>query len=403
MATFSDLFTHTRASTATYTDANGILQTAAINEPRTNSHYWNGSAWVKGYQHESEARTNLITYSSDFTNAAWTKLAVSVASGQVSPDGTTNANLVTNDGTSSQHYTVTSPGVDITNAHTFSVFLKAGTANYAHILLTTINAWIQIDLSDGSIMSSGVLPVGQLVDFGVQQFGGFYRVHLAASGAGYIPQCRVYFLDAPQATAGPVETSSSTGIVYGAQFELGSTPSSYIPTAGATVTRAADVMTLPIANIPYPTGSPLAVSIAMDGVMTYADNNSGSTVEYCSWFNSSTDNLQYRLTTVGALSGSVFIKQKANNIEDFVQSADIYSPGVNVPFSIASRHGSTFINGAVDGTALTADLTPVAFPNLSATNMSIAPTFNGFIHKFRMWGDTTGDIGDIGIAEASAT
>ena len=61
MSSLSDITTHTRASSATYIDADGILQTAAINEPRVGHHIWNGSAWVdEGYLHESEARTNLI-------------------------------------------------------------------------------------------------------------------------------------------------------------------------------------------------------------------------------------------------------------------------------------------------------------------------------------------------------
>ena len=50
-----------RASSATYVDADGVLQTAATNVPRIGHHLWNGSEWVNaGYLHESEARTNLF-------------------------------------------------------------------------------------------------------------------------------------------------------------------------------------------------------------------------------------------------------------------------------------------------------------------------------------------------------
>ena len=69
--------------------------------------------------------------------------------------------------------------------------------------------------------------------------------------------------------------------------------------------------------------------------------------------------------------------------------------------SIASRHGSTFINGAVEGVSLTGVTTPTAFPDLSTTDLIIGPKGPQVIRRFIMWGGTTGDIGDIGDAETS--
>ena len=98
------------------------------------------------------------------------------------------------------------------------------------------------------------------------------------------------------------------------------------------------------------------------------------------------------------------MQQNDSGTQDFAAFAtDSYSPGINVPVSIASRHGSTFVNGAVDGTALTANTTPVAFPALSTTDLIIAPSGGPqVIRRFTMWGGTTGDVGDAGIAETSA-
>ena len=90
---------------------------------------------------------------------------------------------------------------------------------------------------------------------------------------------------------------------------------------------------------------------------------------------------------------------QAQTVEDSTTTTgSYYSPGIAVPFNIASRHGSTFLNGAVDGTALTADLTPTALPDLSATDLTLGTTFNGYIDQFAVWSD---DIGDTGIAEVS--
>jgi hypothetical protein len=57
-------FTFTRNSTATYTDENGIIQTAAANIARVQN-----NALLLEPQ-----RTNLALYSEQFDNAAWTKL-----------------------------------------------------------------------------------------------------------------------------------------------------------------------------------------------------------------------------------------------------------------------------------------------------------------------------------------
>ena len=96
----------------------------------------------------------------------------------------------------------------------------------------------------------------------------------------------------------------------------------------------------------------------------------------------------------------MFFLQEITSINDFVPSSGTsYAPDINVPFNIASRHGSTFVNGAVDGVALTANTTPTALPDLSATDFKIGTTYNGTIGKLRVWSD---DIGDTGIAEASA-
>jgi hypothetical protein len=134
--------------------------------------------------------------------------------------------------------------------------------------------------------------------------------------------------------------------------------------------------------------------------VTYADEENAAEVDFLRWELDTSNRIVCVLTTLGANVGAVDFTQRESGTQDRVQEAapGSYSPGINVPFNIASRHGSTFINGAVDGTALTADLTPTALPDLSATTFNLAPTFNGFIKEFRVWAE---DIGDTGISEAS--
>ena len=65
---------YSRATTATYFDAAGVMQTAAINVPRIDHDPVTGESL--GLLIE-EARTNLLTYSEQFDNAIWLKAAIS--------------------------------------------------------------------------------------------------------------------------------------------------------------------------------------------------------------------------------------------------------------------------------------------------------------------------------------
>jgi hypothetical protein len=161
---------------------------------------------------------------------------------------------------------------------------------------------------------------------------------------------------------------------------------------GATTTVYLDGMTLEPVD-------PLSVSIQMDGRMTYADTDSFTEVTDFRWQADSNNSIQGYLSTYGTATGQPTWLSKAAGVHDYsLGSTTYYSPGINVPFNSSSRHGSTFINGAVDGTALTANTTPTALPDLSAADFNIAPTFMGNLGKLRVWAD---DLTDTGIAEAT--
>jgi len=148
-------------------------------------------------------------------------------------------------------------------------------------------------------------------------------------------------------------------------------------------------------NISVKEINPLAVSIQMDGRMTYADDD--QTI-FAAWSATGVDLIQIALQdSVDRLR----FRQAIGGVFDDVLQSPItsYSPGVFVPFNIASRHGSTFVNGAVDGVALTADTTPTALPDLSATDLNLAYDFMGTIRNFQIWDR---DIGDQGLVDETA-
>ena len=91
-------------------------------------------------------------------------------------------------------------------------------------------------------------------------------------------------------------------------------------------------------------------------------------------------------------------QQVAGGVNDTIPTGVVYNEGILVPFNLSSRHGSTFINGATDGTALTANTTPTALPDLSSSNLQLGYDYMGTIGKFRVWSE---DLTDAGIVEAT--
>jgi len=383
--------------------------------PRVGHHIWNGSAWVdEGYFHESEARTNLITYSdmsSGFTEVAMDRLGAQ----EVGPDGQNSLSLYTVTTATSAH-TVSTEFITSTAAavYTQSIVVKKGTLQYLGLRqYGQENVWATavFDLNALSVSATGVGDSsGNVRAANVESLGnGLYRLSMSSSinRTSFIFNVQAHSSGTPTLNTfgGESYTGASETFYAGfAQSELGPTPSSLIATNGATVTRAADAMTIPAANLPW---NPLAVSIQMEGTMTYADTGtsgsgsggSGDAVFYY-WHINAGNYIESFLATNND-QDLISFAQESSGVRDVVNLFFGPTPGINVPFNIASRHGSTFINGAVDGTALTADLTPTALPYLENTDMQIGSTFNGTIKLFRMWADdltdegiTTGTIAD---------
>ena len=219
--------TFSRASTATRTNASGVIESVASDVPRLD---YSGGATCPRLLLEPQ-RTNLILRSEEFDNASWVKFGSTItANATTSPDGTSDADLYTTSSTSDflqQSLNVTS-GV----AYTISAFVKNGDANLVDLIFTGAGypsaASIQFNLTTQTANVMSGTATASIQDYG----NGWYRI-IGTSTAGATASMNIRFSSASLNTI-------STFYIWGAQLEAGAYPTTYIPTTTAAVTRLAD-------------------------------------------------------------------------------------------------------------------------------------------------------------------
>ena len=187
------------------------------------------------------ASTNLLTYSEQFNSAAWSKLNTSIIANSVSaPDGNITADTLTAGATSLQKY-IYGSYTPTAAAYTMSVFAKTGTVNWLGLCLDGNSAVVQgafFDLSAGVVGTVKSGTTATMKNLG----NGWYRCSITRTmpAIASSPLIEVHTAD-NQATTW-IANGDESIYIWGAQIELGTTATSYIPTTSSTVTRAADVV-----------------------------------------------------------------------------------------------------------------------------------------------------------------
>ena len=215
-------FDFTRASTATRVDENGLIETIAIGTPRLNYPLLDGVVQDNPALLLEPQRTNLATYSQDFSDTSWNK---------VNSAGSTLPNVTSN-------YGISPDGTQ--NADRIQVSRASGAADFSSIYksITTssvnraLSVWLKslsgtptilIANNNGAYVSQQITTewVRYELDLGV---GTYTELQLSVVGSNFVQGV----------------SESADFLAWGFQLEQGSYATSYIPTSGSSVTRSAD-------------------------------------------------------------------------------------------------------------------------------------------------------------------
>jgi hypothetical protein len=381
-----------RASNATFYNSGGIIETAGVNVARDRAFLpdENGVMRSAGRLLLEPAATNLLTYSEDFSNAAWSTSSTAVTTNTTTaPDGTTTADSLLETTAHLDHVLyATSPQTFTTATH--SIYVKPNGRN--NVLLRFYHApndWISSVFSltgNGSVTqtSAGSSSAFTAVSRSIVNVGnGWYRVSMTATQSSRATFAAVVDLctsSTPTLGAGngsEAYTGDSTKGLYlwGAQFETGTVATSYIPTVASQVTRSADVSSstansTPRFNHDPTTGESLGLLVEEQrtNLLTYSEQfdnatwgpvrgtvtanaalspSGTTTADKLIMANGGADGQYYQgvtITSGATVTGSIYVKESGADRFQIV----LLSSGNTTPYGRATFNAST---GAITSAA----------------------------------------------------
>jgi hypothetical protein len=242
VSTFNELIDFTRSTTGTYLGSDGLLKTAAVDEPRLE---YDAQGNALGLLIE-ETRSNLLEYSNQANQLSYS------ADGATTGVDTTEVTSLAGSGTviklnktsGGKGFARVSYG-STTNAQTLSAFVKKGTARYIGFRqLAVASTHTTFDLETNTWVQTAGSTSRGYEDYG----NGWLRLWVVSDDSDSKVWASLCI-----ANSGGAENNSETGTVYvyGIQRETGTFPTSYIPTSGSAVTRTVDSAVATLSDFYY--------------------------------------------------------------------------------------------------------------------------------------------------------
>lgn len=370
--------TFTRASAATYVNSAGLIASASTNIPRFD--YDPVTLAIRGLLIE-EARTNLMLQSEAVSTSPWVApLDMTVTTDATAvPDGASTADKCVPNAVAAPH--VLQQSVTTTAAsHTFTFFVKAsGYSKVGFRENTSTGAYAVIQASGAGSVLETSSTTATIADAG----SGWYRVAITWTATAGARTHAIYVMNDGYSSGSPHLYASAgdtvSGVyIWGAQVEAGAFATSYIPTAGSTVTRAVDY--------------PLITSIAdfyggAAGVTMLAEtttNASGGTSRCCAGFDDGTPANRFELRTAATSGGTVGLLVIASSVVLNAPATSATQALKLIAATDASSAVATY-GGVSPGSPVATGSSP-AFTRLGVgCRAGSSESLNGTIRRLRVW------------------
>jgi hypothetical protein len=276
---------------------------------------------------------------------------VSATTGTLDPYGTNTANAISPTSGNTSHLKIGSDGsTSFTSGtvYTSSAFFKQGTGNAGRYIQIAwpatrfaANTFANFDLELGTV----ALVTGSTVTAGIENYGnGWYRCRCTntciSTGTGN--GISMPLIETSGATRIPTFTGTTTDVLYGwgAQTEIGSIATSYIPTTTASATRNAEVINL---------SGAVSGCIGQTEGTIYAEVDISAFVTGKRLVELSNGSAANRM--IISVQGSLiqFLVQNASSTQATIDSATLSSGTFKVAAAYASNDFVFYVNGVKAG------------------------------------------------------
>lgn len=363
----------TRGSAGWYFNASGVLVQASTNVPRFD--YDPATLQPFGYLTEMQS-TNSIIWSADRTHWAASNVALS-SDGTLGPDGST-AVLITASAGAGVHYAGNSRAAGVSAADIIgqSAFVKRGSTRYAMIVDRSDAAdhRATFDFQTGAWVAAGFNATTETPR---QLANGWWRLGFKSTQTN-ANTGGVLVAPATTGTGGSGDynyTAAGTETVYatGLQSETpGVGITSCIPTAGSTVTRSQDILTLPLASVRGWNANAGGALVATYRLQTLVPSAPGYSQMAVGIHDGTANNMVYLEGVDGGAGRTKGVVYSGGVLQ---AQPDIAAADVFVRHKLAFGWSTTRIAGAVDGGPIVGSSGSFALP-ASPTTMDFGKYIN---------------------------